>query len=273
MRPELGGVRLERFVRERRAMGVGDPAGLLAHRVGDRSTAVPDVDDDRPAGGVEVGPALRRPRWSSRLPGRRPADAGRASDGRRDRSRAESSGRDDGRLGLEPIASAVRPRGLVGGQPAEAVARSQPVLPAKVRTLSQTRPAPSRCLPTTTNRVPDRMVAVVPLEPTGRLVEEDRPGRVSERLHVLREVELPGRLLDPRQVGAKVGGERREHRLHPVDADALDERADREALADVDPDVAAVDPRSTRSPICGFVRDVRPREPIRSVDRRERSCW
>ena len=47
-------------------MGVGEPAGLVGHRGRDLAPAVPDVDDDRATGGVEVLAARRRPGWSTR---------------------------------------------------------------------------------------------------------------------------------------------------------------------------------------------------------------
>ncbi len=42
-------------------MGVGDPAELRADGIGDAAAAVADVDDDRAAGGVEVGASVGVP--------------------------------------------------------------------------------------------------------------------------------------------------------------------------------------------------------------------
>ena len=47
-------VGLDRLGRERGGMGVREPPGLVRHDQCDRLPAVPDVDDDRAAGGIEI---------------------------------------------------------------------------------------------------------------------------------------------------------------------------------------------------------------------------
>src|SRR5450759_1116686 len=56
VRSYRAGVRLQRLVREGRAVDVREGSSLALHRVHDGLPAVADVDDDRAAGGVQVGP-------------------------------------------------------------------------------------------------------------------------------------------------------------------------------------------------------------------------
>ena len=58
-RREFGGVGLQRLGRERAAVGVGETAGLARHDRRDLRAPMTDVDDDRPAGGIEVLPPGR----------------------------------------------------------------------------------------------------------------------------------------------------------------------------------------------------------------------
>ena len=65
-------VRLERLGGEGRAMGIRQAADLVGHRIGDRRPPVADVDDDGPAGGIDVRPSLGIPdRRTARLDGDR----------------------------------------------------------------------------------------------------------------------------------------------------------------------------------------------------------
>ena len=54
VRADLRGVCLHGFGREGAAVGIGETRGLVGHRAGDLRAAVPDVDDDRTAGSIEV---------------------------------------------------------------------------------------------------------------------------------------------------------------------------------------------------------------------------
>ncbi len=51
---DLARIRLERRGREDAAVGICQGTGLGCHRLGDLAPPVADVDDDRPAGGIEV---------------------------------------------------------------------------------------------------------------------------------------------------------------------------------------------------------------------------
>ena len=57
MAPDLHGICLEDFGREGTAVGIGQPAGLIGHDLGNRASTVTDPNDDRPTGSVEIGPA------------------------------------------------------------------------------------------------------------------------------------------------------------------------------------------------------------------------
>jgi hypothetical protein len=61
VRSELSRIGLERIAGEGAAVGVRHPAGLLGHRLGDRTSAMTDIDHDRAARRVKVGPAVSVP--------------------------------------------------------------------------------------------------------------------------------------------------------------------------------------------------------------------